>query len=582
MPRTRSDVWATLSRVRHGLCSLPLRLALAVTLSCAAVLDASGADHAPGGAVATGHPLATDAAVEVLAAGGNAIDAAVAAALTLGVVDGHNSGIGGGCFILIRTSEGELIAIDGRETAPSATHPDMFRVDGKADVSLSQTGALASGTPGALAAYALALEMGGSMALTDLLQPGIRHAEGGFEVDATYVARLASVALDMRRFEGSRALMVDIEGRPLLPGRTLRQPDLARTYRQIAEGGTDAFYRGAFAEAVGTWMAANGGLLTAEDFANYKPVVRTPVRSHYRGHQIIGFPPPSSGGIHVAQILQMLEVFDMPALADQPDQWVHLMTESMKLAFADRAHWLGDSDFTRVPSGLVDPVHSRRLAKGIDLKSATAVEGQSLPPDADSRFFDRHTAHLSAADTAGNWVAITATINTAFGSKVVVPGTGVILNNQMDDFSIEPGVPNHFGLVGSEANKVEPGKRPLSSMSPTIVLGPDEEPWLAIGAAGGPTIISQVAVALVRLIDFEQSLPDALAAPRFHHQWIPDQLRIEPTWDESVRNALDLRGHQLQSAAAMGRSQAVMRDADGAFHATADPRGGGSGRTIKP
>lgn len=552
----------------------PARLA-SVTAAETAPAGATTAPATTGGMVATGHPLATEAAIDVLRQGGNAVDAAVAAALTLGVVDGYNSGIGGGCFILIRRADGRLLAIDGRETAPAAAHPDMYLVDGEADTSLSQSGPLASGTPGALAALAKALDQAGSLPLADLLQTGIRHAEEGFEVDAAFVARIAAAALTLRQFEGSRALLTDADGEGLRPGSLLVQTDLAATYRGIAEHGPDHFYRGPVAAAIGEWMAANGGILTADDFAGYQAHLREPVRSTYRGHEIIGFPPPSSGGVHVAQILNILENFDLAPLRDQPDAWVHLVAETMKLAFADRAHWLGDPDFFPVPKGLTDVKYAAGLAARIDPERASEVAAHATPPDWEDNVFERHTTHLSVADDAGNWVAITATINTSFGSKVIVPGTGVVLNNEMDDFSIQPGVPNHFGLVGSEANKVEPGKRPLSSMSPTLVLDPDGRPLLAVGAAGGPTIISQAVLAVIGVVDFDLTIDLALAQPRFHHQWLPPTLRLERAWDESVREALEARGHELQPVASIGRSQAVLLDADGRWHGAADPRGGG-------
>ncbi|MEO0530968.1 MAG: gamma-glutamyltransferase, partial [Planctomycetota bacterium] len=295
--------------------------------------------------MATVQPIATDAAMEVLREGGNAVDAAVCAALTLSVVDNHNSGIGGGCLILVRSPDGELIAIDGREMAPAAASRDMFLVDGKADTALSQVGPLAVATPGALAAYALLLDEAGSKPLSRLLQPGLEAARDGFALDANYARRLASNAKNLRRFPGSRAQLLDADGEAHPQGYRLKQPDLAATYAGIAKHGPDWFYRGPFAEKVGEWMATNGGILTANDFAAYEPKKREPVVSKYRGRTIVGFPPPSSGGVHVAQMLGMLERFDLATMLreDRRDA-VHVITEAMKLAFADRAHWLGDAD----------------------------------------------------------------------------------------------------------------------------------------------------------------------------------------------------------------------------------------------
>lgn len=520
--------------------------------------------------VATVHPLATDAAVEVFRNGGNAIDAAVAAGLTLGVVDGYNSGIGGGCFILIRAADGRIAAIDGREMAPAAATPEMFLVDGKGDTRLSQTGALASGVPGALAAYAMAVAEFGSKPLKDLLEPGAKIADEGFPVSASYASRIHSEAADLGRFEGSKKLFFHDDGSPLRKGDRFKQPDLAKTYRGIGEHGAEWFYRGPVADKIGNWMKENGGILTAEDFANYVAVSREPVKSQYRGYEIIGMPPPSSGGVHVAQMLNILEHFDVKALNQQPAERIHVMAEAMKLAFADRAYWLGDPDFAKVPKGLSDREYAAALAAKIDPTRVIEVKQHGMPPNWEEDVFKRHTTHFSAADAEGNWVAITATVNTTFGSKVVVPGTGIVLNNEMDDFSIQPGVPNAFGLIGSAANRVEAGKRPLSSMSPTLVLQ-DGQPVMAVGAAGGPTIISQVLLAIVGVVDLEMSAAEALAQPRFHNQWSPGTLRIEEKMGEEVMTQLEAKGHRLQKVRGLGVSQAVAREGD-QLTGVADPR----------
>ncbi|NIP84276.1 MAG: gamma-glutamyltransferase [Planctomycetales bacterium] len=510
--------------------------------------------------VATVQPLATEAGVAALRAGGNAVDAAVAAALTLGVVDGHNSGIGGGCFMVLRLANGRIVALDGRETAPRGAHRDMYLRDGKAEPQLSQTGPLAVATPGALAAYASAVENFGNRSLADLLEAAAEIAERGFPLDAVYAARLQAERKTLARFEGSRAVLLQPDGRPYQFGQTLRQPDLAATYRAIAQHGTGWFYGGPFAERVERWMRGHGGLLTAEDFRQYQVKLRTPLRSSYRGYEIVGFPPPSSGGVHVAQILNILENFPL-ADASPPDR-VHLVAEAMKRAFADRAYWLGDPDFAQVPRGLIDQSYAARLAKQIDTARAVRVPGHGQPPAWQTDVFGKHTTHIAAADAAGNWVAITTTVNTPFGSKVIVPDTGVMMNNQMDDFSIQPGVPNAFGLVGAEANAVAAGKRPLSSMSPTIVLK-DNRPVMTLGAAGGPRIISQVVLTIIRCVDCGMSLPEAVAAPRVHHQWSPDRLYIEATLDAAVVKALKARGHQVALMPYAGVTQAIGIAADG-------------------
>jgi gamma-glutamyltranspeptidase/glutathione hydrolase len=523
--------------------------------------------------VATVHPLATQAGIDALARGGNAVDAAIAAGLTLGVVDGKNSGIGGGCFILIRRADGKLIAIDGRETAPAKAMRDMYVRDGKPEPRLSQEGPLAVGTPGALAAYDLALREHGKLKLRDLLLPAADIAAGGFPLDSSNAEAQASAGKALTRVNGGNCSLLKPDGSPYVAGETIKQPDLAQTYRSIAEQGIAWFYRGEFAAQVGQWMAEHGGLLSAVDFAGYRPIERQPLVTTYRGHQIVGFPPPSSGGIHVAQILNIVERFDLREMHGRDEvEYQHTLAEAMKLAFADRAYWLGDPAFARVPRGLIEKQYAQELSAKIDPARATPVGGHGTPPQADERVFDKHTTHTAAADADGNWVAITQTINTTYGSKVIVPGTGVVLNNEMDDFAIAPGTPNAFGLVGAEANAVAPGKRPLSSMSPTIVLK-DGQPVMTVGAAGGPTIITQVVQALIRRIDLDLPLDQAIAQPRIHQQWSPDELRIESSLPDSLKASLRERGHVLRETKNMGVSQAIVFDrASGQFIGVHDPR----------
>jgi gamma-glutamyltranspeptidase/glutathione hydrolase len=531
------------------------------------------AAESPRAMVATVHPLATEAGLAALRAGGNAVDAAIAAAVTLGVVDGHNSGLGGGSLLLIRAPDGSVHALDGREMAPARAHRDMYVRDGKLDAEASQTGPLAVAVPGALAVYAEALERFGKRRLAEVLEPAAALAENGFALDRVYAAKLAANAAKIARFPGSKAVLLRPDGQAFGVGETLRQPDLARTYRAIAAEGPEWFYGGPFARSVGQWMAENGGVLSTSDFGAYRVRRREPLTTTYRGHSVIGFPPPSSGGVHVAQMLAMLEPI---ALAEtyrrDPAEWTHVVAEAMKRAFADRAHWLGDPDFARVPRGLIDKAYAESLGRTIDPKRATRVAGHGMPPRADEDVFEKHTTHVAAADASGYWVALTTTVNTTFGSKVIVPGTGVILNNEMDDFSAQPGQPNAFGLVGAEANAVAPGKRPLSSMSPTIVLR-DKRPIMTVGAAGGPTIISQVLIALLRRLDLEAPLEECLGGPRFHHQWAPDELRLERSTPQSLQDSLRSRGHTLKLVDGLGVSQAITWDAArGVFQGVSDPR----------
>jgi gamma-glutamyltranspeptidase/glutathione hydrolase len=448
---------------------------------------------------------------------------------------------------------------------------NMYVRNGQANPALSQTGALASGVPGALAAYDYAVAHFGRKKLRDLLLSAAALADQGFILDAAYARNLETESTNLAAFTASREVFL---GQPLKAGARLRQPDLATTYRQVAELGTGWFYAGPFAKAVEKWMKANGGLLTAEDFAHYKIVLREPIVSDYRGWRIVGFPPPSSGGVHVAQILNVLEHFSLKSLPEATR--LHVIAEAMKLAFADRAYWLGDPDFTPVPRGLLDKNYAAALAAKISLDRASTVSAHGMPPDWHDNIFRKHTTHFSVADAEGNWVACTATINTTFGSKVVVPGTGVILNNEMDDFSIQPGVTNYFGLLGAEANAVAPGKRPLSSMSPTIVLK-DGKPILALGAAGGPTIISAVVMELVSMLDLGMSPAEAVAAPRIHHQWFPNELQVEKALPSSLQTRLAGLGLRVQPVGSIAVSQIVSRPlGTGSFTGAADPRAGGS------
>jgi gamma-glutamyltranspeptidase / glutathione hydrolase len=549
------------------------------TLWLAAVLS-SQANTARGarGIVASGHPLATQAGLEVLGRGGNAVDAAVAVALTLGVVDGHNSGIGGGCIMLVRQANGRILAIDGRETAPLAAKRDMFMRNGVVDPNLTQFGALAIATPGALLAYNYAEGRFGKMSIREHLLRAATLAETGFPLDAAYAQRLAETAPQLNLFTDSRAIFLHSDGSPPKAGEILRQQELAWTYRGIAREGIGYFYTGPFSAAVGKWMAAHNGILSGADFAFYKVGLRELVPTTYRGREIVGFAPPSSGGVGVGEILNIVENFDLKRMGANSADAIHVIAEAMKLAFADRAFWLGDSDFAKVPRNLVSKAYAAQLASRIRMDRVTPVPDHGVPPAALANFFGgsgKHTTHFSTADAAGNWVACTATINTSFGSKVVIPGTGVLMNNEMDDFAAQPGVPNYFGLVGAEANCVAPGKRPLTSMSPTLVMV-NGKPVLAIGAAGGPTIISQVALAIVNMVDFGMELEAALTQPRFHQQWQPDELRIESAVGEPVLQELEKRGHRLNRVRAIGAAQAVGIAGDGGFIGVSEPRGYGS------
>lgn len=519
-------------------------------------------------AVATVSPYATSAALDAVARGGNAIDAALAAAFTLGVVDGQNSGIGGGCFIVVRFADGRILAIDGREMAPAAAHRDMYLVDGKANPDLSRTGALAIGIPGSVAALHELQRLGGKLKFSDVLLPAATLAEKGFAIAPNMAERLARTAENIARFPASADIFLDKKGKPWPAFSTLKQQDLAKTYRLLAAQGPDYFYKGDFAKQAAAWMKKNGGMITAKDFSGYEFKLREPVVSQFAGHTVYGFPAPSSGGTHVAQILNTLSFFDLQKMTQEERH--HILAEAVKFAFADRAHWLGDSDFVKVPAGLIDTRYAKMIAEKINTKRVTENVKHG-DPDADlDALMNKHTTHISTADLQGNWVSITTTVNTSFGSKVVIPGTGVVMNNQMDDFSAQQGVANAFGLVGAAANAIQPRKRPLSSMSPTLVLK-DGEPVMALGAAGGPTIISQVVQALLYTLQDQLPLEQAIAQPRLHQQWSPNTLLVESAVPADLQASLTKKGHTLRVWPSMGASQGIQLR-QGKLYPVTDPR----------
>lgn len=526
-------------------------------------------NQAGDGAVASVHPLATAIGINIYDKGGNAVDAAIATAFALGVVDGFNSGVGGGCFILAHLENGEVIAIDGREMAPAAATRDMFIRDGKALPELSRTGALAIGVPGSVQALYDLQRRAGKLSFADVIKPSVHLAERGYKVNAYYAGKLSRAAKKLARFDASREIFLD-GSKPLKEGDVLVQTDLAETYRQLAKRGPDYFYKGAFTSALVDWMSKNHGIVTKKDFANYRTVERAPVKTTFMGYDVFGFPPPSSGGIHVAQILTMAELYTPDKKSKSPRaDFYHWYLESSKRAFADRAHWLGDADFVDVPLGLIDKSYLADRVANISA-SAEHVDGHGLPPNYEQHLFNRHTTHLSTADKKGNWVAITTTLNTTFGSGVTIPGTGVMMNNQMDDFSAQPGASNAFGLIGAEANAVQPKKRPLSSMSPTLVLQ-NGVPVMSVGAAGGPTIISQVAQTIINTFMFELPLEKAMSKARVHHQWRPDRVLIDGFADEDLKKNLEKRGHMLKDWPRFGATQAITLE-DGKLVPVSEPR----------
>lgn len=519
-------------------------------------------------AVASVNSIATQLGMRAFAQGGNAIDAAAAVAFGLGVVDTPNSGIGGGCFILVHWASGEIEAIDGREMAPGAATSDMFLVNGEYQPQLSKIGALAVGVPGSVAALEYLVQKGGKLGWEKAILPAAQVAEHGFTVDPIYHKRLQRAAQAMQQFPESQRIFFGRNGEPPAVGAVFKQPDLAETYKKLAKKGADYFYRGEFADRIAAWMQQNKGLITKEDFAEYTVMLRAPVESEFQGYRIVGFPPPSSGGAHVAQVLNILDLYPLASLSDT--ERYHLEIEAMKRAFADRAFWMGDADFVDVPKGIVEKSYAHDLAKGIQPHLATEVTSHGHPPNAKTHLFNRHTTHIAVADAHGNWVAITTTLNTGFGSKVTIPGTGVVMNNQMDDFTAQLGKANAFGLLGREANQIQARKRPLSSMSPTLVLKGDQ-PVMTLGAAGGPTIINQVISTLVNRLALQMPLGEAMRSPRVHHQWQPDKTLVDPHLDHNVRATLESYGHVLVDWPDFGSTQAIVRE-EGRLVPVAEPR----------
>ncbi len=525
----------------------------------------------PEGAVATVNPLASQAAAYQLENGGNAIDAAITAAAVLGIVDSYNSGVGGGLFALIRHSDGRIEAIDAREMAPARATRDMFQQNGRAVPELSRLGALSIGIPGSVAALEYMANHGGKKPFYEHWLKAAALAEAGFPISQEYANRLARHQQALAQFPETAAIFLHPDDKPLEAGHFLKQSDLANTYRMIAKSGSRYFYQGEFAQAVEAWMQQNGGIVSADDFAQYELKFREPLLTQYQGYTVVGFPPPSSGGVHVAQILNITEALSSLKKVNSEERRLHLLAESMKFAFADRAFWLGDPKFANVPKGLISPQYAWRLGNRISTRRAASLKQHSVPPNWQTDLFDKHTTHIAVADQDGNWVAITTTLNTSFGSKVVIPGTGVLMNNQMDDFSAQPGVPNTYGLVGSEANSIGPGKRPLSSMSPTIILDENKQPVMTLGAAGGPLIITQVVQGIINHLGLGQSLEQAVASPRIHHQWRPHKLLVDKHLSESTRQALIKLGHDVETMTFEGTTNAISR-LSGQLQAVSEPR----------
>ncbi len=523
------------------------------------------------GMVAAQEAQAARIGIDILQRGGNAVDAAVAVGFALAVTLPRAGNLGGGGFMLVHNAEsGKTVAIDYRETAPRKASRDMFLgAGGDVDRRRELYSHKAVGVPGTVAGLVLALKQYGSLPLKDVIAPALGLAEDGVLVSPDMAKELAKRKERLARWPASAKIFFKPDGEPLRAGDRLVQQDLGKSLRLIAQQGADAFYRGEIARRIVADMKAGGGLIDEDDLAGYRPVIRKPVVGTYRGYEIRSMPPPSSGGLHIIQILNILEGYDMAALGHNSAMSIHLLAEAAKRAYADRSQHLGDPDFWTVPvAGLTSKAYAAALRQQIDISRATPAS--EIAPGDPSFFDSRNTTHFTVADRHGNMVANTYTLNFSYGSGIVAAGTGILLNNEMGDFAAKPGVPNAYGLLGGDANAIAGGKRPLSSMSPTIVLK-DGKPFLATGSPGGSHIITTVAQILMNVIDYHMNIAEATNAPRVHHQWRPDTLRIEEGISPDTRRLLEKLGHHVELRAPMGAAQSIMR-IDGRLFGASDPR----------
>jgi len=521
------------------------------------------------GMVVAQERLSAEIGARFLARGGNAIDAAVATGFAMAVTYPRAGNLGGGGFMVIHSAaKNEDVAIDYRETAPAAATPDMFLTDGKPDAAKSRNSALGIGVPGTVAGLALALDKYGSgkFTLSEILQPAIELARDGFTIADDLADTLPDWQRRMAPWPTSRNVFARADGSPLQSGDRLVQSDLAATLQAIAAKGPDGFYRGEVADKLARGVRDAGGLITTDDLADYQAVVRPPVRGSYRGYDIVAMPQPSSGGVVLIETLNILEGFALRDLAQGSPPSLHLLIEAMKRAYADRARYLGDPAFVDAPvARLLSKDYATTLRAGIDPARAT-LAAQALPQPKEGE----NTTHYSVADGQGNAVSNTYTLNFPYGVGLVADGTGVLLNNELDDFTAAPGASNAYGLVGFGANLPAPGKRPLSSMSPTIVLK-DGKPVLVTGSPGGSRIISAVLQVIVDVIDYRMNVAAAVAAPRLHHQWLPDEVRVEQGFPDATLDALRTMGHRIATPLGQTSANSIFIDADG-FHGAPDPR----------
>ncbi|WP_428698860.1 gamma-glutamyltransferase [Stappia sp.] len=546
----------------------------------APILSGSDRFHpvlARSGMVASQEALATGVGRDILAAGGNAVDAAVAVGFALAVTLPRAGNLGGGGFMLVHLAEsGETLALDYRELAPAAAERDMF-LDGQgnADPEKSRFSGLGIGVPGTVAGLYAAHQRFGSKTLSfaELIAPAIRLAEEGFPVSDDLAGSLKQSFERLSKDPDARATFYKADDGFHEPGETLRQPRLAATLRRIAEEGPDGFYKGEVAQKIAARVQAAGGGMTTGDLAAYEAKWRTPVTGTYRGYEVTSMPPPSSGGVHIVEILNMLEPFDLTASGSGSAATLHVMAEAMKRAYADRSEFLGDPDFVDIPvKGLTSKAYA--TARMADFDPTRAAPSEKIAPGKPAPYESEETTHYSVVDDEGNAVSNTYTLNFSYGVGMMAGDTGVLLNNELDDFSAKPGVPNAYGLIGGDANAVAPRKRPLSSMSPTLMFR-DGKLVLATGSPGGSRIITTVLQVILNVVDHGMNVAEATSAPRMHHQWLPDEIRTEEGFSPDTLAILRGYGHQIAEKATMGSTQSIMA-VEGGLAGASDPRRQGS------
>ena len=522
--------------------------------------------------VVTREAHATDVGVAALKAGGNAVDAAVAVGFALAVTHPSAGNIGGGGFMLVRFADGRKTFLDFREMAPAKASRDMYLDASGNPTKDSVIGWRASGVPGTVRGLETAHKKYGKLAWSKLVTPAADLAKNGFPLSYGTARSLKSARNLAASPESKRIFQTNAQsnGDFFEPGDLLKQPELAKVLERIAKYGSEDFYSGETAKKLVSEMAANGGTITLEDLAHYKAVERTPLEGKYRGFDIVTAPPPSSGGIGLLQMLAMLEKTDFAASGAGSAKSIHFMAEAMRRYYADRAEFMGDPNFYKVPvSKLLNPKYVDTRRATIDADHATPSD-EVRPGDINGKE-STETTHYSIVDAEGNAVAVTYTLNGGYGSGVTVPGLGFLLNNEMDDFSVKPGAPNMYGAIGGEANSIVAGKRPLSSMTPSIVLK-DGKPFLIVGTPGGTRIITSVFEVIVNVLDFHMNVQDAVNAPRFHHQWKPDKLLLEPGISPDTRLLLSQRGHSIETVNAICEVAAIQFEADGWLAGASDPR----------